>query len=113
MDGVIRYAKGPLSKEGRQASMVARAFFKVVGGQDKVNQILMEVFTNPAVANKIIKEQEDILRRGLEDDPLRAYYTGLNNYLLQRIGITSMDEFNEKQQAFVIEEQMEDIGITN
>lgn len=110
VDGVIRYAKGPLSKEGRQASMVARAFFKLVGGQDRVNEILMEVFTNPAVANKIIKEQEDVLRRGLEDDPLRAYYTGLNNYLLQRIGITSMDEFNEKSQAMVIEEQMKEIG---
>ena len=110
VDGLIRYAKGPLSKEGRQASMVARAFFKLVGGQDKVNEILMEVFTNPAVANKILKEQEDVLRRGLEDDPLRAYYTGLNNYLLQRIGITSMDEFNEKSQAIVIEEQMKEIG---
>jgi len=110
VDGLIRYAKGPLSKEGRQASMVARAFFKLVGGQDKVNEILMEVFTNPAVAAKLLKEQEDVLRRGLEDDPLRAYWTGLNNYLLQRIGITTMDEFNEKTQALVIEEQMREIG---
>jgi hypothetical protein len=38
VDGVIRYAKGPLSKEGRQASMLARAFFKLVGGQDQVNK---------------------------------------------------------------------------
>jgi hypothetical protein len=90
--------------------MVARAFFKLVGGQDKVNEILMEVFTNPAVAAKLLKEQEDVLRRGLEDDPLRAYWTGLNNYLLQRIGITTMDEFNEKTQALVIEEQMREIG---
>jgi len=110
VDGVIRYAKGPLSKEGRQASMVARAFFKLVGGQDQVNKILMEVFTDPVVAAKLLKEQEDILRRGLEDNPLRAYTAAMNNYFLQRIGLTSLDEFNEKQQAFVIEEQMKEIG---
>jgi len=110
VDGVIRYAKGPLSKEGRQASMVARAFFKLVGGQDQVNKILMEVFMDPAVAAKLLKEQEDILRRGLEDNPLRAYTSALNNYFLQRIGLTTLDEFNEKQQAYVIEEQMREIG---
>lgn len=110
VDGAIRYVKGPLSKEGRQASMLARVFFKLVGGQDKVNQIIMDAMLDPAVAAKLLKEQEDILRRGLEDDPLRAYWTGLNNYFLQRIGITSWDEYTEKQQAYVIEEQMKEIG---
>jgi len=110
VDGVIRYAKGPLSREGRQASMVARAFFAVVGGSARVNEVLLDMFTNPEVATKILKEQEDILRKGLEDAPSRAYTKALNNYFLQRIGITSMDEFNEEQQAFVqgylMEEQM-------
>jgi len=108
VDAFIRFEQGPLSREGRRSSMIARGIFSVVGGRARVGEVMVEAFSNPAVAAQILKEQEDIIRKGIMD-PDAAFRRALGSYMLERLGISSLDELNEKSQAFVIAEQMEEI----
>ena len=108
VDAFIRFEQGPLSREGRRSSMIARAFFSVVGGRARVGEVMVDAFSNPAVANQILKEQEEILRKGIID-PDDAFRRALGSYVLERLGVSSIDELNEQAQAYVIAEQMGEI----
>lgn len=108
VDAFIRFEQGPLSREGRRTSMIARAFFSVVGGRARVGEVMVDAFSNPAVANQILKEQEEILRKGIID-PDDAFRRALGSYMLERLGVSSIDELNEQAQAYVIAEQMDEI----
>ena len=111
VDAFIRFEQGPLSREGRRSSMIARAFFNVVGGRARVGEVMVDAFSNPAVANQILKEQEEILRKGIID-PDTAFRRALGSYVLERLGISIMDELYEPMQAFVIAEQMQEMEET-
>lgn len=112
VDALIRFSKGPLSREGRRQSMIARAFFSLVGGQDRVNDIFIDVFTNPKVADELFAAQQKILKEGLETDAYAAYIRGLNDYLLQRVGITSYDEWQDEFEGWMLTQEMNELGLT-
>ena len=104
----IKFEQGPLSREGRRSSMIARAFFAVVGGQARVGEILVDVFTDPKVADEILAEQERIIKMGLEGKD-QAYRKALGRYLMRRLGVSSIDELREDVEARVISEQMREL----
>ena len=111
VDAFIRFEQGPLSREGRRSSMIARAFFAIVGGRARMGEVMTEAFMDPAVAARILEEQEMLIRQGLESSE-NAYKKALGRYMMQRLGVSSMDELNEEIQAYVVTSQMEDMGIT-
>ena len=105
---IIRFKLGALNKEAIQTNIAVRLYYKLVGGQTRMKQTLVSAFMEPSVAAKVLKDQETIMRESVLA-PADAYAEALGRYLLQRVGITTIAEYNSEVQSFVLEEETNEI----
>jgi hypothetical protein len=104
---LINYVEGPLSKEGRRSKMLSRVFFKLAGGPDKAAQVMTEVFLDVRLANRLLEEAKQRMRATAEPlDVAKNYVVGA--YILQRLGVRSLEEFNSEVESVVLEQETED-----
>jgi len=104
---LITYIKGPLTPEGRRLKIISRFYFKMAGGRDELNNVLIDTVTNPIIADRILKEAQDRIARGLVKAD-EAYKLSLGKYILGRFGIASMNDLQREVKQFVIEQDTEE-----
>ena len=103
----INYVQGPLSKEGRRSKMLSRVFFKLAGGPEQGRQVMIDAMLDPRVAYRILEDAKNRVRQtGVTYDEAKASSIGL--YLLTRMGINSMDQFNDEVESMTLQTQTED-----
>lgn len=103
---LINYVEGPLSKEGRRSKMLSRVFFKLAGGPEQASSVLTEMMLDPRVASRLLDEAQQRARQtGEEVGTSLQKLAGA--YILTRIGVNSLDQFNQEVESMVLEEQTE------
>ena len=103
----INYVQGPLSKEGRRSKMLSRVFFKLAGGPEQGRQVMIDAMLDPRVAYRILEDAKNRVRQtGVTYDEAKASSIGL--YLLTRMGINSVDQFNDEVESMTLQTQTED-----
>ena len=100
---LITYVKGPLTEEGRRMNILRSLYFKLIGGREQLETILLETALDPRVADRILKETQERLQKELVDAD-DAYLISLGRYILGRSGIASLSDFQNEVKSFVIEE---------
>jgi hypothetical protein len=104
---LINYVQGPLSKEGRRSKMLSRVFFKLAGGPEQASSVLTEMMLDPRIANRLLQEAQDRARQTAEEvNSSLAKVAGA--YILTRIGVNSMDQFNDEVESMVLETETEE-----
>ena len=103
---LINYVQGPLSKEGRRSKMLSRVFFKLAGGPEQASSVLTEIMLDPRVASRLLEEARIRARQTGEEVGTSLTKTA-GAYILTRIGVNSIDEFNDEVESMVLEEQTE------
>ena len=104
---LITYVKGPLTPEGRRMNILKDLYFKMVGGKDQLESILLETVLDPRIADRILKETQERIQQQLIDAD-EAYLISVGKYILGRSGIASLSDFEKEVKRFVIEEDTQE-----
>lgn len=104
---LINYIQGPLSKQGRRSKMLSRVFFNLAGGPEKAARMLSDAFMDPRIANQLLEEAKTRAMQTAENlsEAKTAVY---GRYLLGRMGITGLDEFNKQVKSVEVMEQTDE-----
>lgn len=103
----INYVQGPLSKEGRRSKMLSRVFFKLAGGPEQGRQVMIDAMLDPRVAYRILEDAKNRVRQtGVTFDEAKASSVG--GYILTRLGINSIDQFNDEVENMTLQTQTEE-----
>ena len=103
----INYVQGPLSKEGRRSKMLARVFFKLAGGPEQGRAVMIDAMLDPRVAFRLLEDAKNRVRQtGVTFDEAKAASVG--NYVLARLGVNSIDEFNDEVENMTLQTQTEE-----
>jgi hypothetical protein len=103
----INYLAGPISKEGRRAKILSRAFFRLAGGPEQAKKVLTDAFLDLRVADRLLREAEERARMtGVTLD--NALNATTNSYILFSLGVNSVDEFNSEVATIALEEDTEE-----
>ena len=104
---LITYIKGPLTPEGRRLKIISRFYFKMAGGRDELKNVLIDTVTNPIIADRILKDAQERIARGLVSKE-EAYKLSLGQYMLGRFGIASFNDLQREIKQFSIEQDTEE-----
>jgi len=104
---MINYIQGPLSKSGRRSKMLSRVFFNLAGGPEKAARLLSDAFMDPRLANQLLEEAKTRAMQTAETIE-EAKTAVLGRYLLTRLGVTGIDEFNKQVKSVELVEQTDE-----
>jgi len=103
----INYVQGPLSKEGRRSKMLSRVFFKLAGGPEQGAQVMTDLMLDPRVAFRVLEDaKQRMAQTGVSFDEAKAASAG--TYILARLGVNSLDEFNSEVESMTLATQTEE-----
>lgn len=92
-ENYIKFIQGPLSKEGRQSSMLVKFFFKLLGKAEDSRKYYLDMLMDPTLGKKVLDDTVKHMKKGLNQPD--AYSAALVDYLKYRTTTQVSEEILE------------------